>query len=283
MRDALRRLVREPLVHFALIGVGLFVADAALSNDEAPSSAREAVDPERAPIVVDAAVRAALTEEWSRTHPEPPTPAELDALVQRFIDEEVLYREGLARGLAENDPQIRARVASQMHYVLQSRVNVPTPDDAELRAWFEANAERFARPERVDFTQVFVAGDDPDADARATELLRVLQGGADPNGLGDTFAGGRRFRARRLEDVRARFGDAFAEGVATQPEQAWTLLPSPHGKHIVRVDRRTSASTAEFESAREEVLHAWQEAARNDALEREKEALRSRWEVVIEP
>jgi hypothetical protein len=157
---------------------------------------------------------------------------------------------------------------------------VPTPDDAELRAWFESNADRFARPERFDFTQVFVAGDDT---ARAAELLRVLQGGADPDGLGDTFAGGRRFRARRLVEVRARFGDAFAEGVRTQPEHAWALLPSPHGKHIVRVDRRTSASTADFEAARAEVLHAWQEAARKDALARETAALRSQWEVVVAP
>ena len=105
------------------------------------------------------AVRARLTEHWKRTHPAAPSETELQALVEAWIDDEALYREGLARGLAENDPQIRERVVSQMAYVLQSRITVPAPTDDELRAWFGEHAERYARPERVDFTQVFVDGD----------------------------------------------------------------------------------------------------------------------------
>jgi aminopeptidase N len=273
----MRRFVREPLVHFALIGLGLFAIDAALSREEPDAPAQ--LVPDREPIVVDAEVRRTLAEEWTRTHTAAPTEAELDALVQDYIDDEVLYREGLARGLAENDPEIRSRVASQMAYVLSSRLAVPTPDDAELRAWFEQHADRFAQPERIDFTQVFVADDD---DARAQELLRLLRDGADPNGLGDTFAGGRRFRGRKLDDLRERFGDAFATSIAQQREGEWALLSSPHGRHVVRVDRRTTASAADFEAVREQVLHAWQQGWRDEAMRREKEALRSRWEVVIE-
>jgi hypothetical protein len=278
MRGVLRRLVREPLLHFALIGVGLFALDGILSRDD--TSVNDTAETKREPIVVDGAVRATLAETWTRTHPEPPTPAELDALVQEFVDAEVLYREGLARGLAEDDPVVRERVASQMAYVLESRVKIPTPDDAELRAWFDAHADRFAQPERIDFTQVFVAGDD---EARARETLRLLQEGADPNGLGDTFAGGRRFRGRKLADLRARFGDAFVAGLETQPERAWTLLPSPHGRHLVRVDRRAAARAPDFDTAREEVLHAWEDATRKEAIDRETRELRARWEVVIAP
>lgn len=286
-RSTLRALAREPVVHFVIIGVVLFGLDAALSpgegtEPEVEAAARPFAAPQ-GPIVVDDAVRAMLVEHWERTHPAAPSEAELQALVDAWIDDEALYREGLARGLAENDPQIRERVVSQMAYVLQSRITVPTPTDDELRAWFAEHPERYARPERVDFTQVFVAGLDAAAEARARELLRVLEGGADPSGLGDTFSGGRRFRGRRLSDLAERFGEAFTTGMDAQPPGTWALRRSTQGFHLVRIDHWTSPEAPAFEAARAEVLHDWEQARREAELAAAKQALRGQWEARTAP
>jgi PPIC-type PPIASE domain len=285
MIAALRVLAREPVTHFVLIGAVLFALDAVLSRDAAAD--RDA--PHRPfavpsePIVVTEDIRAMLVERWSRTHATPPTADELEPLVQGWIDQEVLYREGLARGLAEGDAQVRERVASQMAYVLESRITIPEPDPAELRAWFEAHAERYARPERVDFTQVFVEGNDAAAETEARELLRLLEAGADPNGLGDTFAGGRRFRGRRLAELAERFGEAFIAGMETQPPGTWSLRRSGLGVHLVRVDRWVPGRAPSFDAVQGEVRHDWAEAQRASALLRAKQALRSRWELVGAP
>lgn len=284
--SALRALAREPVIHFAIIGAVLFALDSAISRDESADHEAAASRPfsvPQGPIVVDDAVRARLTEHWLRTHPAAPTETELEALVEAWIDDEALYREGLARGLAENDPQIRERVVSQMAYVLQSRITVPTATDDELRAWFETRADRYVQPERVDFTQVFVDGLDAAAEARARELLRVLEGGADPNGLGDTFAGGRRFRGRRLADLVGRFGEAFTTGMDAQPPGTWALRRSKLGLHLVRIDRWTSSATPDFETAREQVLHDWEQDQRDTALAAAKQALRGQWELRTSP
>jgi hypothetical protein len=285
MTSTLRALVREPVVHFAVVGVVLFVLDGAVSRGEAGDrdTVREPYSVPHEPIVVDEAVRAALVEHWGRTHPAPPTEAELERLVQRWIDEEVLYREGLARGFARSDPQVRERVASQMAYVLQSRIEIAEPDETELRAWFQAHADRYARPERVDFTHVFVDGRDEAAETEARELLRLLEGGADPNGLGDTFSGGRRFRGRRLVDLAERFGEAFAADMETQPPGTWIVRRSHFGLHLVRIDRWASSEATDFEAARDEVRHDWEQEQRTSAMERAKQELRERWEIVGSP
>lgn len=286
MRSTLRALAHEPLVGFVILGAGLFAADALL---RAPDGPPEAPPPEAAlvvpsgPIVVDAAGRAALVEHWSSTHPAPPTAAELDGLVQAFIDQEVLYREGLRRGLAEGDLRIRERVAGQMAYVLASSVVVPEPDDAALRAWFEAHADLYARPERVDLTLVFVEGDDEAAWARARALLGLLEGGADPSGLGDRFAGGRRLRGRRPVELAERFGDAFVQGLAEQAPGTWALRPSPLGLHLLRVDGWARGSALAFEAAREAVRHDWLEDQRARATAAARQELRARWEIVVSP
>lgn len=281
----LRALVREPVAHFALIGVALFIIDGLVSPREAiePEVQRPSFATPHEPIVVDEGVRDRLLAQWNRTHPTPPTAEELERLVQGWIDQEVLYREGLSRGLAEGDLQVRERVASQMAYVLQSRISISTADEAELLAWFDEHAERYVRPERVDFTQVFVDGTDAAAEARARELLRLLQGGADPDGLGDTFSGGRRFRGRKPADLAARFGDAFTVGMEAQPPGTWALRRSTAGLHLVRIDRWSSGEPASFEAMREQVRHDWEQVQRDLAMDRATRELRERWEIVASP
>lgn len=279
-----RALVREPLVHFAIFGALLFTLDAVTRDHEAtaPASGGGLAVPD-GPIVVDATVRSTLAEQWTKSHPSPPTDAELATLVERWIDEEVLYREGLARGLADGDAFVRERIAAQMAYVLGERVVVPEPTDDELRAAFEADPARWSIPDRLDLTQVFVSGTDDAAQTRARDLLALLQNGADPNGLGDTFSGGRRFRGRRIDELAERFGDAFVVGLATQPERTWVLRRSSTGLHLVRVDRRVASTTPELDAVRDAVRHDWQAASREQSLRAAKEALRAHWEIVATP
>lgn len=213
--------------------------------------------------MVDDPVRAALIQAWSATHAAPPTPEELRDLVGRWVDQEVMYREGVRRGFADNDPQVRDRVADQMKYALEQGATVPDPTDAELRAWFEANKAKFQRPGRIDFTQVFVEGEDEAATTRAKALLVLLEDGAQPAGLGDMFAGGRRFRGRKLADLGERFGAAFATGLDSEPVETWTLRRSSFGLHLVRVDRAVLGSAPTFDLAsRERVSQAGERSSR---------------------
>lgn len=284
MSVGFRDLIREPLVHFVLIGAALFALDQAVNPSERPPANSERVeDAQREPIVVDDPVRAALIQAWTGTHAAPPTPEELRDLVDRWVDQEVLYREGVRRGFADNDPQVRDRIADQMKYALEQGATVPDPTDAEQRAWFEANKVKLQRPDRIDFTQVFVEGDDEAATTRAKALLVLLEDGAQPAGLGDTFAGGRRFRGRKLADVGERFGAAFATGLDTEPVETWTLRRSSFGLHLVRVDRAVLGSAPTFEVVRAEVVHGWLEQQRVQRLAESTLALRGRWSVVTEP
>ena len=280
-----RALVREPLVHFVLLGGLLFALDAIRSGHDAspPAEACAGLRGAEGPIVVDGSVRATLVRQWEQTHPTPPDAAQQERLVERWIDEEVLYREGLTRALAEGDAVVRERIASQMGYVLGARIVVPEPTEDELRTWFDDHASKWAEPDRVDFTQVYVAGHDDAAGARAREFLGLLQGGADPDGLGDTFAGGRRFRGRRVAELAERFGAAFVDGLDAQPEGTWAQRRSGLGLHLVRVDRRTSPRQPALDAVRDAVRHDWQEAQHAAALQQATKELRGRWEVVVSP
>jgi hypothetical protein len=79
------RILREPLVHFFLAGLVLFIA--ADTYQRANNIYRIEITPERV---------ATLELSYQQQFGAPPTPAAREALIGRYIDEEVLFREGLA-------------------------------------------------------------------------------------------------------------------------------------------------------------------------------------------
>jgi hypothetical protein len=268
----MRRLLGEPLVHFFAIGLVLFL----LHPSDPPPNARER-------IVIDAHVREELIERWRKTHSGTASPEELARLTEAWIDREVLYREGVARGLHLGDARIRAWVAEKMAFVLSSQAAIPEPGEAELRELFSAEPERFATEELVDFVHVFVRSEGGAERVRASELLRLLEGGASPNGLGDTFSGGRYYRRRRIQDLAQTFGDDFVRGLELQELGKWVMRPSRFGLHLLRIEQRTPAAQPDFESVRLRVRDRWRERETERAVAGRIAELRAKWEIIREP
>jgi hypothetical protein len=275
----LRAIAREPLVHFLAVGVLLFLVDRWRGGQP---KAPEPAPPAARRIVVDDQVRSGLRDGLTRARGAPPSAAELAEAVAAWIDEEVLYREGLARGLDRDDPGVRKRIAEKMAFILEQEIVVPPPGEQELAALFERERERWAQPARIDFTQVFVASDDAAAGRRAGDLLRQLEGGADPAMLGDRFSGGQRYRGRKLADLADSFGAEFVRDLDRQPVGRWQLRRSRHGLHLVRVDRLEAARAGDLAAARLDVAKAWRDARRAEQRAARIRALRAKWQVVEE-
>lgn len=280
------RLARDPLVHFIVLGALLFAADRLVAGPRAsnapatPSASAEAPDTR---ITLSADARRLLVEEQTRSYGRAPTEAEMLAVIGRWVDEEVLYREGLARGLEKDDPRIRHLVAQKMSFVLEQTLVLPPPTDRDLQAWFDGHADRWARPALVDFTQVFVQGDDTKADERARSLLAQLEKGAEPGGMGDTFSGGRRYRRRSIVDLAEAFGGDFTQGLAEQKEGAWALRRSRFGFHVVRIDKRSPAERPTLADVRAEVEEDFKRAQRAEKLTEAVGNLRKRWTITTTP
>ena len=251
-----KAIANEPLVHFVLLGAILFGVDRLSTRDVARPA--------------------------PKTPPTAPAPIERTLLVdadatERDIDQEILFREALARGLERDDPAIRERIASRMSYVLAESIVAPEPTEAELRAHFEAHRERYGVPERIDFTHVFVADRD---EQRISELAAKLAAGAPPETLGDTFSGGRKYRGRKLADLAEAFGPELVDGLAAQAPGSWVRRASRHGLHLVRVDRVDPARAPDFETAKLEVRRELVEAYRARAGGEAFRKLREQWKIV---
>ncbi len=143
----LRRLASEPLVHFLLLGAALFALNATLP----PPSANKEIK------VTEGRIRS-LAEAYRRTWQRAPTREELDALVEDFVRDEVLYREALAQGLERDDLVVRRRLRQKMEFVTEEAAAAAQPTDKELADYLAANPAAFAAEPRITFSQEFLGG-----------------------------------------------------------------------------------------------------------------------------
>jgi hypothetical protein len=259
-------LRHEPLVHFVVLGGLLFGASALRQSTE------------RETIVIDQPAVQAMLAQQVQFVGHPLSAAERARLVQGMIDDAVLLREAYKRGL-EQDSLVDQHLVQKMRFLLTD--DLPEPSEAELRAYLQANPERYRTPPRVTLDQVYFANpaDVPDG------LLERLRAGADIGGLGDPlYMLGHRLSGYSERDLGDLFGADNAKQIFAQAPGEWQgPLHSPEGVHFVRVVAKQPARVPAFEEVRNSVLQDWRLARQNEIVAERVAKLRARYRIVVEP
>ena len=171
-----------------------------------------------------------------------PNAEELYALRQVWLDNEVLYREGLALGLDKGDTAIRERVIFKALSMVDAGVKLPPVDESTLREWFVKNRAKYDEPARFDFEEAVLAGERNEATARA--FAAALNAGTP----GEAQAGLRVFTARPHDNIVQSYGAEFA--VALARRRRWASgrrCQAAKGLRVMRLKSMTPAKPAVFE------------------------------------
>jgi hypothetical protein len=274
------KFLREPLVHFLLLGAAMFVIYGLVSEEGGGKPGD---------IIVTQGTIDNLAAAFARTWHRPPADQELEGLIQDYIREEVLYREALALGLDRDDTIIRRRLRQKLEFIFEDVAAQAEPRDEDLHAYLQAHPEAFAIEPRFTFQQVYL-----DSRRRGPHLtrdvdrllaeLQQLDDNANLAALGDAFLLPHHFERLSATEARKTFGDTFVAGLSTlMPGQWQGPVPSGYGVHLVAVSERTPARIPELAEVREAVRREWAHARRLEANETFVRSLLQRYTVTIKP
>jgi len=243
-----RRLASEPLVHFALLGLILFLAGRLY---EAHANLYR--------IEISPAHVAQLSRKYALQFGHPPDPSTLETLIRDDTRDEILFRQGQAMKLGQDDEIVRRRVVQKEQFLLQNLNPPAEPTEAELSAYYDDHKAAYAAPARVTFSHIYFAaaqGGDAAAKARARAVLaKLAQGVTRAPERGDPFPDLYDFSAFEPEQVVRLFGHTpFAEAVFSAPVGRWSgPFQSAYGWHLIYVDNRTAGEQAPLSEVRERV------------------------------
>ena len=272
----MRKFLKDPLVHFLLIGASLFALSA--WRGEWIRGGRER-------IVISAGQVAQVRDAAEVLKGRAPTDEEVAALIEPTIRDEVLYREALALKLDVNDDEVRRRLVDKMNYLTQDTADPAPSSDTELRKFYDETPARFEMPELATFDQVFFSpaerGDSVEAVAKAG--IAALRAGQSPDEVGDHTPLRGAYENAPRDQVDVLFGDAIAEALFTLPPGDWTgPFKSDFGLHAVRLHARTARRLPPFDEIRDQVAAEFAAERRRARNEAEYRRMRARYDVVIE-
>jgi parvulin-like peptidyl-prolyl isomerase len=251
----MQKILREPLLHFAVLGFALFALYGWL-NEGLPGAENE--------IVVSRGQTRSLQAQFERVWQRQPTPEELQGLVDNWVREEIFYREGIVMGLDRDDPVVRRRIAQKLEFILDGAA-LQAPTEAELQEWLDAHADRYAIEARYSLRQLYF---DP---ARRGELLeQTIEAARDAAAKGKSPLADATMLPPALSgsasEIARIFGGDFEKALRTLPVGGWQgPVHSGFGVHLVELQSRKAARTVRLHEVREAVerdlLHARSEVA----------------------
>ncbi|MBE0627879.1 MAG: peptidyl-prolyl cis-trans isomerase [Burkholderiales bacterium] len=275
----IRSIVKEPLLHFLALGAALFLFFHFSGGGSGPASSRIVITPGQIEYFA-----ASYAKTWQRA----PSDAELKALIDDWVREEIAVREAMAGGLDRDDIVVRRRLRQKFEFVVEDIAEVAPPTDQELQTWLNAHADAFRIEPGAAFRQVYFSrerrGAEAEADARAA-LARLAKAGSDARieHLGDPIMLPQEVPLARRSDIARVFGQDFAERIESIAPGSWAgPVESGYGLHLVLIRERVAAKVPELAAIRPAVERELTAERRRRQLAAMYERLLAKYTVLVE-
>ena len=251
----MQKILREPLVHFLLMGAGLFYLYSFLN----PSAAQL----ENKVIRIEESDVQRLIKAYQQNWNSPPDSATLKSLLKEEIKAEVFYREALRMQLDHNDEIIRRRLKQKYEFLVKDLADSQQPSEAALNDFYQKNADFYQEPTKLSFSQIYFSPDKrktPLVDAKAVlrQLISSKKNAIDVKKIGDNFHLQNYFAERDYNDVRQLFGQDFAKAIFANPSTGWTApIRSGYGIHLVNITAIQDKTVLPFTQVKDKVISDW--------------------------
>jgi parvulin-like peptidyl-prolyl isomerase len=276
----MKGLLREPLLHFLLLGAGLFLLHRVVAGPDGAGAPTE--------IVVTAGQIEHLAAGFARIWQRPPAAEELKSLIDDWVRDEIATREAVALGLDQGDTVIRRRLRQKLEFLFEDVSTQVEPTDAELNAYLQAHPELFLLKPRLSFQQVYLSpqkrGENLQADAERM-LAQLNQAGqaASPTELSDSLLLESAFIDLTEEEIARQFGEEFAASLFDLQPGSWQgPVASGYGMHLVRIQEQNAGGRPLPDETRAAVRREWDNARRLQGNEAFYQSLLQRYSVTIE-
>ena len=279
-------ILKEPLVHFFLLGLLLF---AVFEFKGAPTEiGSEVIRIDRDVLINHMQYRSkSFDQEKFSLMLDQLSPLQTEKLLEEFIREEVLFREAKSLNLDKKDYIIRQRLVQKVEYLLRA---------SEIRRavhpeeFYSLNKDRYLIPRKITFTHIFFGKQERGSWSKAersaekllTELLsEPLDKGKEINN-GDRFVFHKNYVEKSSEHISSHFGKQFSDALFESGIEIWEgPIKSAYGQHLVYVSNISEERIKNLEEIYEQVEWDAKQAAITELTETFIVDLKKKYKVVV--
>lgn len=275
-----KKLIKEPLLHFFLIGALIYLAYGLLNMG---TKEQDNI------IIISKGEIQWLEDNWGKTWNRPPSPVERKGLINRHVRQKVMYKTAMEMGLDKDDMIIERRMVQKLEFLTSDIMSPPEPKTGELEEFFKANQDEYKTVSYASITQIYF---DPDKRGKksisdAEKALTILKQRGEPKnpdtGFGDVIMLKSYYPLISEIDFAKLFGGEFTNVVFSLKPGSWYgPIFSGYGTHLVYIHEIKEGTLPEFEELFNVVKVAWEKQKLQELNDLYEEGLLARYEVIIE-
>ena len=274
------RFLREPLIHFFVLGLAVFGLHAVLD--------RKPVTIVDDPYLVEVS-SADIEWMWTLLNKKmgrEPTGQDLKGQVNQLIREQILSREAVAMGLDEGDIVVRRRLVQKVEFLFKDLSAVTEPTEDDLRNYYAKNRTKYEMPPQVTFSQVYFSIDSRGVDGAKQAAQALTKEGHDPSKastLGDASMLSPECVQCSTREIINRLGTDFVKAVENLEPGSWYgPIRSTYGFHAVYIYARQEAILPKLDNIIDRVRNDWMFENQEENARRVYGEIRSRYRVLLE-
>ena len=230
----MKRLLKEPLVHFLMVGALLFLFYALVNTERNESE-----------IIIDDYLVNELVAKWVLKRNRQPTLEELEDLIDQYIQQEVLYKEALIMNLDHNDEIVKRRLAQKMEFISDGLEESLQPTQEMLIAYYEKNRKNYKKDPSYTLRQVYFSTEK--RKNAMTDAINALVSKS-PETQGDQLLMPSEYNDVSSYLIAKDFGSTFAKSLDSLELDRWVgPINSGFGVHIVFIKEKKEAGYYTYE------------------------------------
>lgn len=253
-------MIQEPILQFLFVALILFLANYLVHGSKSNTSTQL--------VTISRGQVQQIAERFRLLANRSPNPTELRALVNEFVDEEISYREAIARSLDVDDTIVRRRMRQKLEFLAEDGNATEEPGEQQLKVWLSSHPEKYQLPNKLSFKHVLASRDirSDKADLDAQKFLLQLNAGEKPDTLGDASMLPLSLSLMSQKRIATLFGESFAKSIFSITENGWFgPIKSPYGSHLVLITERKASITPAFNQIHDQLRTDWIESKRRQA------------------
>jgi len=263
-----KRFFAEPLVQFLIIGAAIFAIDFWVSANTQDDTK----------IVIDDPQLNELISIFVQGQGREPSPTEVDNLIVKWTQNEILFREARKMGLDKGDEMIRSRLVLKMQNVLFNSVLIDAPPEEELKAWFTEYRENYDIPAKFTIEQFYYGPEAQNTIAEAKTLVERMRDLEVPQEYAKQL---RRYAKRPKKSLTGLFNEQGLDTLLSSNLNQWQTLVSNKGLHLARITHVEDAQQADFNEVKRQVGKDWMQYSNDTQLMQQTTEIANRYSVDI--
>ena len=268
------KIIKEPLLHFFILGGVLFFVFLVLNPEDKQSSEN---------IRIEASQVEYLSKQFEVKHGRVPHKDELKRLVDDYVNTEIYYREAVKLGLDKNDDVIKKHLRKKLRMMSSDTISLLDVNDTTLQKYIETHPENFTLPSMYRFYQVYI---DPKKHQNdLTVYLKEVKEKLDNNisVISESKLVRDYYSRISKEVVSDIFGKDFYKELESAKFNTWSsVLKSDIGYHFIKLIKRTKSKILPLKDIRSYALNEYSKEKYRKSVAKQFQEMKKRYKIIVE-